>query len=68
VSSAYGMLIPYQSFNAAKIIADLLKHEVKVRFAEKPFSYGGKTYDRGTLIILKTGNPAEWNKLANDAC
>ncbi|MBV9987109.1 MAG: zinc carboxypeptidase [Chitinophagaceae bacterium] len=67
VSSNYGMLIPYHSFNAAKLIAYLLKHDVKVRFAEKPFSYGGKTYDRGTLIILKTGNPSNWNQLANEA-
>lgn len=67
VTSAYGLLMPYQSFNAAKVIAYLLKHDVKVRFAEKPFSYGGKNCDRGTLIILRTGNPANWNQVANEA-
>ncbi len=66
--SAYGVLIPYHSLNAAKLVAWLLKNGVKVRFTEKPFTLGGKTYDRGTLIILKTGNPANWNQLANEAC
>jgi hypothetical protein len=66
--SAYGMLIPYQSLNAAKLMAHLLKNGIKVRFTEKPFTLSGKTYDRGTLIILKTGNPANWNQMANDAC
>ena len=67
VSSNYGVLMPYQSFNGAKVIAHLLKNGVKVRFVEKPFSYGGKNYDRGTLIILKTGNPYNWIQLANEA-
>ncbi len=68
VNSSYGVLIPYQSLNAAKVVAHLLKNGVKVRFAQKPFTYGGKAYDRGTLIILKTSNPPNWNQVANDAC
>jgi len=67
ISSTYGALIPYGSFSSAKIIAWLLQKNVKVRFAEKPFSYNGKTYDRGTLIVLRTGNPANWNELVNQA-
>jgi hypothetical protein len=67
ISSVYGALIPYTSFNTAKTIAWLLQRNVKVRFAEKPFSFGGKNYDRGTLIILKTGNPDNWNELVNQA-
>lgn len=68
VNTSYGVLIPYQSFNAAKVLAHLLKNGIKVRFAEKPFTYGGKNYDRGTLIILKTSNPGNWNEVANEAC
>ncbi len=67
VSSTYGVLIPYQSFSAAKLVAHLLKNNVKVRFAEKPFVYDGKNYERGTLIILKTGNPANWSQVTNEA-
>lgn len=66
--SEYGVLIPYRSLNAAQVMVSLLKKGVKVRFAEKPFTYGGKVYDRGTLIIIRTGNPANWNRLANEAC
>jgi len=66
--SAYGVLIPYQSFNAAKALAYMLKNGIKVRFAEKPFVYGGRNFDRGTLIVLKTSNPANWNAVANEAC
>ena len=68
VSSSYGLLIPYQSFSSAKIIAQLLKDNLKIRFAEKPFTVNGKTYDRGTLMIVRTGNPGNWNDLANEAC
>jgi hypothetical protein len=67
VNSAYGVLIPYQSFSAAQVMAHLLKNNIKVRFAEKPFTYGGREFDRGTLIILRTGNPSNWNQLANEA-
>ena len=55
-ASSYGYLVTYQSFQGAKILAQLLKQGVKVRFAEKPFTYKEKAYDRGTLIILKNGN------------
>ncbi len=68
VSSSYGLLIPYESFNAAQLMAQLLKNGIKVRFAEKTFVLNGNKYERGTLIIMKTGNPANWNQLANEAC
>jgi hypothetical protein len=55
-NSAYGYLIPYTSLNSVQLLAYLLKNDVKVRFADKPFTYNNKTYDRGTLIVLKTSN------------
>lgn len=69
VNSSYGLLIPYTSFNSAKLLAELLKQHIKVRFAEKPFRYKNKNYDRGTLIVLKTGNgTVNWNDITNGAC
>lgn len=68
VVSSYGLLIPYQSLNASKLVAYLLKNDIKVRFSEKPFTYQGKNFDRGTLIILKSSNPLNWNAVANEAC
>jgi hypothetical protein len=69
VNASYGLLIPYTSFNSAKVLAELLKQNVKVRFAEKPFKYGTKNYDRGTLIVLKTSNASvNWAAITNAAC
>ncbi len=56
-ASAYGYLINYQSYEGAKLLAQLLKNKTKVRFSEKPFTYKGKLYDRGTLIVLTNNNP-----------
>ena len=55
-NSTYGYLIPYTSLNSVQMLAYLLKNDVKVRFADKPFTYNNKNYDRGTLIVLKTSN------------
>ncbi|MFZ2785213.1 MAG: M14 family metallopeptidase [Sediminibacterium sp.] len=68
-ASNYGVLIPYNSFNSARVLAHLLKNGVKVRFAEKPFTYNNKNFDRGTLIVLKTSNGNKnWLQIANEAC
>ncbi|MBX9781617.1 MAG: zinc carboxypeptidase [Chitinophagaceae bacterium] len=69
VSSNYGVLVPYNSFNSAKLVAHLLKHGVKVRFAEKPFTYKTKKYESGTVIVLRTSNTAvNWLAITNQAC
>lgn len=69
VNAAYGLLIPYNSFNAGKLLAQLLKNGVKVRYSSAPFNYKGKDYDRGTLIVLKTSNASvNWNAITNEAC
>jgi len=68
VQSNYGVLIPYTSLNAAKVLANLLENHVHVRFATNPFTYKNKTFGRGTLIVLKGNNAANWNELANKAC
>lgn len=68
VESNYGLLIPYTSFNSAKLLAYLLQHNIKVRYSEKPFTYNGKNYERGTLIVLKGNNEQNWKQITNDAC
>ena len=35
---------------------------------DKPFTYNGKTYSAGTLIILRGSNVNNWSTLVNDAC
>ncbi|MEP6465559.1 MAG: M14 family metallopeptidase [Parafilimonas sp.] len=68
VQSNYGVLIPYTSINASKILSNLLAQHVRVRFAADPFTYNGKIFGRGTLIVLKGNNLASWLTLANTYC
>jgi Zinc carboxypeptidase len=55
-AGSYGYLINYNCFNDAKYLAALLNVKIKVRFAEKDFTYNGKAYKKGTLVVLKKGN------------
>lgn len=68
IQSNYGLLIPYKSFDAAKLLSYLLVNKVQVRYAEKPFTYNNKMYDPGTLIVLKGNNISNWNEITNTAC
>jgi hypothetical protein len=65
-SSTYGYLIPYSSINSVKVLSQLLKQGIKVRFSERPFSYNQKQYDRGTLIVLQKANPANLQTVLSD--
>lgn len=65
--TSYGYLVNYGSFDDAKFLAALLNANIRVRFAEKDFSWDGKKFQRGTLIILKKGNEAKLNLLAEAA-
>jgi hypothetical protein len=56
----YGYLIPYNSFTSSKVLAAILNKNIKVRYAEKPFSAVGKQFEAGTLIVLKTSNQENW--------
>jgi hypothetical protein len=67
VTSSYGILLPYTSVNSAMVLAYLLKKGVKVRMAEKPFTYNNKVYDRGTLIVIRTSNSGNWLNAVNEA-
>jgi len=62
-ASAYGYLINYSSFEDAKFLAALFAAQIKVRFAEKDFTYSGKTFKKGTLIVLKKGNEDKLGQL-----
>jgi hypothetical protein len=61
--NAYGYLINYNSFEDAKLLAALLNAKIKIRFAEKDFTYSGKAFKKGTLIVLKKGNENKLNEL-----
>ena len=53
---AIAYLAEWQSFEDARLLAALLHNGINVRFAEEPFTLGGREWDRGTLIVTKGTN------------
>jgi hypothetical protein len=68
VQSNYGLLIPYSSVNASKVLANLLAQNIHLRFAVNPFTYNEKVFGRGTLIVLKGNNSSDWANAVKNAC
>jgi hypothetical protein len=60
--NAYGYLARWNSMDDARFLAACIKAGIKGRCAELPFEVGGKKYDAGTLIFVKTSNQgvANW--------
>jgi len=63
-ANAYAYLLDYRAFSDVKFLTSLLAAKIKVRFAEKEFSYGGKAYSKGTIIVLRKGNEERLDELA----
>ena len=51
-----GYISNWASMNDASFFADLLLHNVKVRFSEKELSFNNISYARGSLIITRSDN------------
>ncbi|WP_339698472.1 M14 family metallopeptidase [uncultured Marixanthomonas sp.] len=56
VSNAAGYIAKWNSMYDATFLADLLKHDIRVRFSEKKLSFNGTTFDRGSLVITRSDN------------
>jgi hypothetical protein len=54
--SAYAYISKWNSIEDAAFLGDLLQQNILTRFARKPFSLEGKSYERGTLIVLRNDN------------
>ncbi|MFS4456826.1 M14 family zinc carboxypeptidase [Maribacter sp. 2304DJ31-5] len=55
-TGSYAYLTDWNSMNDAKFLAELLQHNVRVRYANMPFVMDGKAYKRGSLIIVSADN------------
>lgn len=53
---AAAYLVKWESLEDAKFLAELLKKDIKLRYAAEPFTIGGNDYAAGTLIITRKGN------------
>jgi hypothetical protein len=54
--NTYAYLSGWNSMEDARFLAELLKNDIRVRHATKPFTLDGKNYARGSLIILRADN------------
>ncbi|HKK46202.1 MAG TPA: M14 family metallopeptidase [Balneolaceae bacterium] len=52
----YAYLARWQDLQDVELLADLLKHDINVRFATEPFKINGQAYERGTLVITRSDN------------
>ncbi len=64
-ASAYGYLVNYGSFADVKFLAALLNAKFKVRYAEREFTFKGKSFQKGTIIVLKKGNEDKIEQFVN---
>jgi hypothetical protein len=55
-ASAYAYLSKWNSLDDATFLAALLQHNIVPRFTEKAFTANGKSFEKGTLIILRNDN------------
>jgi len=51
-----GFIAPWGDLADATFLTDLLKKGIRVRFSEKPLSFGGKQFPQGSLVITKGDN------------
>ena len=54
--SAYAYISKWTSLNDATFLGALLQNNIVPRFTEKAFSANGKSFNKGTLIILRNDN------------
>lgn len=52
----YGYIIRWRGVQSVKLVTHLLQKGIKLRFTQQPFQSGNKSFDRGAVILLKTGN------------
>lgn len=70
-TSATGYIVNWKSMKDAKFLSALLKENFRVRFSEKPLITQDKSFDRGSLFIVRGDNTSIENfdeklvKLAN---
>jgi len=54
---AYGYIFQWQSMNDARLLAALLKSNIKVRYATSPIRTGGVSFERGSILVTGRDNP-----------
>lgn len=55
-ADVYGYVIRWNGISSVKLVGQLLQKGIRLRFSEDPFESGGQSFERGSVIIVKTGN------------
>lgn len=63
LAPAYGYVLPWNGVASARTLGQLMQAGVNVRVAERPFEIGGQSFDRGSLIVIRKGNEANWHNI-----
>ncbi len=56
IANPVAYIANWNSLSDVKFLAQLLKHNIKVRYSETAFETGGKRFNAGSLIIARTSN------------
>jgi len=70
-SRPYAYISKYNSLEDAKWLAQLLKANVKVRVAKKPFTLEGQSFKRGSIVVTRRNNENlgnKFDKIIREAC
>jgi hypothetical protein len=65
-ANSYGYIIRWNGLPTVQLVGQLLNKGIKLRYSEEPFTIGGQSFDRGSVIVLKTSNtyqPNLWNSV-----
>ena len=60
----YGYVLPWTGVGSVKLASQLLQKGIRLRSTEQPFEIGGRRFERGSVIVLKTSNhffPGLWD-------
>ncbi|MFN5134042.1 MAG: M14 family metallopeptidase [Chitinophagaceae bacterium] len=70
-SDVYAYVLKWDGVQSAKAAGELLKKGVVLRYSETPFEVDGQSFDRGSMIVMKTSNTEFGSnlwKMVADAC
>lgn len=56
VTETYGYVVPWNGVASVKLVTQLQQKGIRLRSSEQPFEIGGRQFNRGAVIILKTSN------------
>jgi len=62
-AGGYAYAVRWTGMNNVRFLTQLLGKGVKVRYAEQSFQSGGQDFEKGTLLIMSTGNSSLGNGL-----